>query len=153
MPVLTRQVTVPAPVEAVSQLLTNAQRLPEYTQVSGAKEGPPGPVVAGARWKNRGATLKLPSWDSTTVQEVTNQRIAWHTRSMVLGFIPVGADWSYTLEKATGGTTITNTFERVTMFGLPVGALIKAPFLPMVYLARGSMMASEKRLKKTLGAT
>lgn len=151
MPVLTRKVAVSVPVERVYQLLTSVQRLPEYTQVSGATGASPAQITGGARWKNRGATLKMPSWDSTTVKEVTNQRIAWHTRSMVLGLIPVGADWSYALEKTAGGATITNTFERVTMFGLPVGPLIKTPVLPMVYLARGSMMASEKKLKKALG--
>jgi hypothetical protein len=31
------------------------------------------------------------------------------------------------------------------MFGLPVGPLIRAPFLPMSYLARGAMMAGEKK--------
>ncbi len=153
MPVLTRKVTVPASVEKVHQLLTSGQRLQDYTEVPGGPTGLVGQIVAGAHWKNRGATLKLPSWDTTTVKEITNERISWHTRSMVLGVIPVGADWSYRLEKAAEGTTITNAFERVSMFGLPVGLLIKAPILPMVYLARGSMMDSEKRLKKTLGSS
>ena len=156
MPVLTRQFSVPKPIEAAYQFLATVQRIPEYTQVPGINGGSPAPLAAGARWKNRGATLKMPSWDTTTVKEVTRGRIAWHTRSMVLGIIPVGADWSYTLETPAGGgptTTITNTFEAVTMFGLPVGAMIKAPFLPMVYLARGTMMASEAKLRKALGAT
>jgi hypothetical protein len=150
MAVLTRRITVAAPLEKVHQLLTSPQRLPEYTEVSGTRGTVPVQFTAGARWKNRGATLKLPAWDSTTVLAVTNERIAWHTRSMALGVIPVGANWSYSLEKTAQGTTITNTFERVTMFGLTVGLLIRAPFLPMVYLARGSMMASEKKLKETL---
>ncbi len=150
MPVLARRFTVSAPLEKVHLLLTSAQKLPEYTQVSGSKDAPSAPISAGASWKNRGATLKMPSRDSTTVKEATQERIAWHTRSMVMRLIPVGADWSYTLERTAQGTTITNTFERVTMFGLPVGPLIKAPFLPMLYLARGSMMASEKKLKGTL---
>ena len=152
MPVLTRKVIVSASLEKVNEMLTSLERLPEHTQVSGAKGGP-ARITVGARWKNRGATLKMPAWDSTTVTELTNQRVAWHTRSIVLGIIPVGAHWSYTLEKTTGGTAITNTFERVTMFGLPAGPLIKAPFLPMVYLARWSMMASEKRMIKALGST
>jgi hypothetical protein len=69
---------------------------------------------------------------------------------MVLGVIPVGADWSYALRAVQGGTEVTHTFERVTMFGLPVGPMIKAPFLPMLYLARGAMMAGEKKLAQVL---
>jgi hypothetical protein len=150
MPVITRRISVRAPAEKVNDLLTSVQRLPEYTQISGTGDGAPSRVAVGAKWKNRGATLKLPSWDSTTVKEVTAQHIAWHTRSMVLGVIPVGADWSYSLKSTAEGTTITHTFEKVTMFGIPSGLLIKAPFLPMVYLARGSMMAGEKKMQKTL---
>ena len=152
MPVLTYEVSVSAPVEKVHQLLASAGRVPDYSQVRKTSGGASTQITPGTTWKNRGATLKLPSWDSTTVKEVSPRRIAWHTRSMVLGMIPVGADWSYTLAQTGAGTTVTNTFERVTMFGLPVGALIKSPVLPMVYLARGTMMASGTKLKKALGS-
>jgi hypothetical protein len=153
MAVLKHVVSVTAPMDKVHQLLTSVGRIPDYTQVR--KTGGPSAaqLAVGATWKNRGTTLKMPSWDSTTVKEASPRRIAWHTRSMVLGMIPVGADWSYTLEQTGAVSTVTNTFERVTMFGLPVGPLIKSPVLPMVYLARGSMMASGKKLKKAAEGT
>jgi hypothetical protein len=152
MPVLIRRQTVTASLEQVRQLLTDLNRLPDRTQVSSVKivSGPPR-LEVGTAWKNRGATLKLPSWDTSRATEVSPARIAWHTQSMVLGMIPVGADWSYALRSVQGGSEITHTFEHVTMFGLPVGPLIKAPFLPMVYLARGAMMAGEKKLARALG--
>ena len=148
MPVLTRRITVSAPLASVRQTLTTVDRIPEYTEIGGVRSASDAQMVAGTTWKNRGATLKLPSWDSSTVREVSDNRIAWHTRSMVLGLIPVGADWSYSLEPSGSGTAITDTFESVTMFGLPIGPLIKAPFLPMLYLARGAMMAGEKKTLK-----
>ena len=150
MPVLVRRQTTRAALDTVTRVLTDVARIPERTEVPAIREASGSQVVTGATWKNRGATLKLPSWDSSRVTEVTPQRIAWHTRSMVLGLILVGADWSYTLKPVDAGTEITHTFERVTMFGLPVGLLIKAPFLPMVYLARGAMMAGEKKLDRVL---
>jgi len=152
MAVLIRQQTVPAPPDKVHQVLTDLERLPNRTQVSSVQPLSGSQMVTGTSWKNRGATLKLPSWDTSRAVDVTPQRIAWHTNSMVLRMIPVGADWSYTLRPAQGGTEITHTFERVTMFGLPIGPLVKAPFLPMLYLARGAMMAGEKKLAQVLGA-
>jgi hypothetical protein len=152
MAVLSRMIVAPATPDAVRKVLISVERIPDYTQVASVRDASAKELAAGATWKNRGATLKLPSWDSSRVTEVTADRIAWHTRSMVLGIIPVGADWSYTIKPAQGGTEVTNTFERVSMFGLPVGALIKAPFLPMLYLARGAMMAGEKKLAQTLAA-
>ena len=152
MAVLVRKQTVSAPPDQVHKLLTDLNRLPDRTNVSSVRPGSGSRMESGSTWKNRGATLKLPSWDSSRAGEVTPDRIAWRTRSMVLGVIPVGADWSYALRSVQGGTEITHTFERVTMFALPVGLLIKAPFLPMVYLARGAMMAGEKKLAKALGS-
>ncbi len=152
MPVLMRRQTVTASLDQVRQLLTDLNRLPDRTQVSSVTMVSGSRLEAGATWKNRGATLKLPSWDTSKATEVTPTKIAWRTRSMVLGVIPVGANWSYALRSVDGGTEITHTFERVTMFALPVGPLIKAPFLPMVYLARGAMMAGEKKLAQALGS-
>ena len=40
--------------------------------------------------------------------------------------------------------------ERVFMMGVPIGLLVKLPFLPFLYLARGTMMASERKLVRTL---
>ncbi len=152
MAVLTRQQTIAASPDRVHQVLTDLGQLPNRTQVSSVKPVSGSRIETGTTWKNRGATLKLPSWDSSRATEVTPNRIAWRTRSMVLGVIPVGANWSYDLRAVEGGTQVTHTFERVTMFALPVGPLIKAPFLPMVYLARGAMMAGEKKLAQVLGA-
>lgn len=152
MPVLTRQQTIAASPDRVHQVLTDLGQLPNRTQVSSVKPVSGSRMETGTTWKNRGATLKLPSWDTSRAFEVTPNRIVWHTSSMVLRMIPVGADWSYTLRPAQGGTEITHTFERVTMFGLPIGPLVKAPFLPMLYLARGAMMAGEKKLAKVLGS-
>ncbi len=145
MPVLTRTIVVRAPLSSVRELLTEVQRIPDYTEVDRVRSDDR-QMVVGTRWRNQGKTLKLPSWDWSTAREVSDSRIAWHTRSMVLAFIPVGADWSYTLEASDPGTRVTCSFEKVTMLGLPIGLLIKAPFLPMLYLARGAMMAGEKKL-------
>jgi len=149
MAVLTQQQVVSAPASEVRNLLMDPSRIPDFTQVRSVAASAPR-LAVGVTWRNRGATLKLPSWDSSKVTEVSEDLIRWHTRSMVLGVIPVGADWSYTLAPADGGTRVTNAFERVTMFGLPVGPLIKAPFLPMLYLARGAMLAGRKRLAAVL---
>jgi hypothetical protein len=145
MAVLTRTIIVRAPLSSVHELLTEIPRIPDYTQVGRVKSNDR-QMVAGTRWSNEGATLKIPSHDSSIAREVSDTRIAWHTRSMVLRIIPVGADWSYALEASGQGTRITSTFEKATMFGLPIGPLIRAPFLPMLYLARGAMMAGEKKL-------
>ena len=151
-PVLVRRFTVSAPVETVRELLTDLTRLPEISEVGRVKNATAARIEAGVRWRNRGATLKLPSWDASIATEVTPNHIAWHTRSLVLGLIPVGADWSQSLESRPAGTLVTATFERVTMFGIPVAPLIKTPFLPMLYCARGAMMAGEKKLIRVLSA-
>jgi uncharacterized membrane protein len=153
MAVMTRQYTVDASVEQVRDLVTDLSRISQFTEVSKVSSDSAPRMTPGARWKNRGATLKLPSWDSSTATEVTDNRIRWHTRSMVLGVIPVGADWSTTIHDDHGRAEVTNTFEKATMFGIPIGALVKAPFLPMRYLAQGAIMAGEKRLTDTLTKT
>ena len=63
---------------------------------------------------------------------------------MVLGMIPVGADRSYDLRSAQGGIEITQTFEHVTMLGLPIGPLVKARLLPMLYLAPPAMTGGQE---------
>jgi len=113
MPVLVRRQTTRAALDTVSRLLIDVARIPERTEVPAIREASGSQLTPGTTWKNRGATLKLPSWDSSRVTEVTPQRIAWHTRSLVLGLIPVGADWSSTLKPVDAGTQITHTFERV----------------------------------------
>jgi len=150
MTVLSRKYTVDAPLEKVHDLITDLSRVSEFTQISAVSPDSAARMTPGAQWKNRGATLKLPSRDRSTAGEIDGNHVRWHTQSMVLGVIPVGADWSYTMQDEKGCTNVTNTFERVTMFGIPVGALIKAPFLPMRYLALGAMMAGEKRMTATL---
>ena len=94
--------------------------------------------------------MRMPTSDITTVTEVSETRIAWTTRSMLLGFIPSVMYWSYTLEGTDDVTRVINTLERVFMVGIPIGLLVKLPFLPFLYLAGGTMMDSEKKLVKTL---
>ena len=97
-------------------------------------------------------TMAMPTLDINTVTEVTDARIALTTRSMVLGFIPSEIRWSYALEAADGGTRVTHNMERVNMVGVPFGGVVKLPFLPLLYMARGAMMGGMKKLAQTLGA-
>jgi hypothetical protein len=92
----------------------------------------------------------MPTSDTTTVTEVSENRIGWTTRSKLLGFIPSQMYWSCNLEGNDDGNRVINTLERVFMMGVPIGFLVKLPFLPFLYLGRGTMMASEKKLVRTL---
>ena len=49
---------------------------------------------------------------------------------------------SHVLDGDGEGTRVINTLESAFMLGVPIGALVKLPFLPFLYLARGTMMAS-----------
>ena len=150
MAVLTREVSVSVPMEKVRDLLTSLPRISEFTEVRGVTGDPLAKITVGTTWKNPGVTMLMPTSDITTVTDVSETRIAWTTRSMLLGFIPSQMYWSYNLEGNDDGTRVINTLERVFMMGVPIGFLVKLPFLPFLYLVRGTMMASEKKLLRTL---
>ena len=150
MAVLTREVSVSVPMEKVRDLLTSLPRISEFTEVRGVTGDPLAKITVGTTWKNPGVTMLMPTSDITTVTDVSETRIAWTTRSMLLGFIPSQMYWSYNLEGNDDGTRVINTLERVFMMGIPIGFLVKLPFLPFLYLVRGTMMASEKKLLRTL---
>ena len=149
MTVLTREISVPVSMEKVRDLLASLPRLSEFTEVRAVTGEPPAKFTVGTTWKNAGVTMHMPTSDITTVTEVSETRIAWTTRSMLLGFIPSRMYWSYNLEGNDDSTRVINTLERVFMMGVPIGLLVKLPFLPFLYLARGTMMASEKKLVRT----
>ena len=94
--------------------------------------------------------MGLPTSDTTTVTDLTETRIAWTTRSMLLGFVPTQMNWAYNLEGSDSGTRVANILERVSMMGLPIGLLVKLPFLPFPYMVRSTMTASEKKLLHSL---
>jgi len=148
--VITREISVSVSIEKVRDLLTSLSRLSEFTEVHGVAGEPPAKITVGTTWKNRRLTMNMPTSDTTTVTEVSETRIAWTTRSMLLGFIPSQMYWSYNLEGNDDGTRVINTLERVFMMGVPFGLLVKLPFLPFLYLARGTMIASEKKLVSVL---
>ena len=54
------------------------------------------------------------------------------------------------LEGSDSGTRVANILERVSMMGLPIGLLVKLPFLPFPYMVRSTMTASEKKLLHSL---
>ena len=137
-------------MEKVRDLLTSLPRVSEITEVRAVIGEPPAKITVGATWKNPGVTMLMPTSDTTTVTDVSETRIAWTTRSLLLGFIPAQIYWSYSLQGNDHGTRVINTLERVFMMGVPIGLLVKLPFLPFLYLARGTMMASEKKLVRTL---
>ena len=150
MSVLTREIYVSVSIEKVHDLLTSLPRLSEFTEVRGVTGGPPAKITVGATWGNPGVTMLMPASDITTVTDVSETQIAWTTQSKLLGFIPSQMYWSYNLEGNGDGTRVINTLERVLMMGVPIGLLVKLPFLPFLYLARGTMMTSEKKLVRTL---
>ena len=150
MPVLTREFSVPVSIEKVRELLTSLSRLSEFTEIRTVAGEPPAKMTVGTTWKNRGTTMLMPTSDTTTVTDVSETRVAWTTRSMLLGLVPSRVYWSYNFEGDHDGTRVINTLERVFMMGVPIGSLVKLPFLPFLYLARGTMMASETKLVRTL---
>jgi hypothetical protein len=150
MSVLTREISVPLSMKNVHDLLTSLPKLSEFTEVRGVTGEPPPKIIVGTTWKNRRVTMLMPTSDTTTVTDVSETRIAWTTRSMLLGFIPSQMYWSYNLEGNDDGTKVINNLERVFMMGVPFSLLVKLPFLPFLYLARGTMMASERKLVRTL---
>lgn len=150
MPVLVHEVSVSAPIVEVHELLTSLPRLSEFTEVRGLSGKAPAKITVGTTWKNRGVTMHMPTSDATTVTEVSENRIGWTTRSKLFGFIPSQMHWSYILDSNAEGTRVINTLESASMLGVPIGALVKLPFLPFLYLARGTMMASGKKLVRSL---
>ena len=150
MSVLTREISVPVSMEKVREVLTSLPRISEFTEVRGLIGEPPAKITIGTTWKNPGVTMLMPTSDTTTVTDLSETRIAWTTRSLLLGFIPSQIHWSYNLEETGEGTRVINTLERVSMMGVPIGRLVKLPFLPFLYLARGTMIASAKKLVLTL---
>jgi hypothetical protein len=150
VPVLTREISVSVSIEKVRELLTSLSRLSEFTEVRRVTGEPHAKMTVGTTWKNPGRTMNMPTSDITTVTEVSETRIAWTTRSMLLGFIPSQMYWSYDLEGDNDGTRVINTLERVYMMGVPFGLVVKLPFLPFLYLARGTMIASERNFVTVL---
>lgn len=144
MPVLVHEVSVSTPIVKVHDLLTSLPRLSEFTEVRGFSGEAPAKITVGATWKNPGVTMHMPTSDTTTVTEVSENRIVWTTRSKLFGFIPSQMHWSHVLDGDGEGTRVINTLESAFMLGVPIGALVKLPFLPFLYLARGTMMASGK---------
>ena len=147
MSVLTREISVSASMEEVRDLLTSLPRVSEFTEVRGVTGETPPKITVGTTWKNPGVTMRMPASDTTTVTDVSEIRIAWTTRSMLFGFIPSQMYWSHNLEGNNGGTKVINTLERVSMMGVPIGLLVKLPFLPFLYLARGTV---DRRLQDLL---
>ena len=98
MSVIMRQVSVSSPIEKVLDLLTDLARISEFTEVLGTAGAPSGKMAIGTTWKNRGVTMGLPTSDTTTVTDLTETRIAWTTRSMLLGFVPTQMNWAYNLD-------------------------------------------------------
>ena len=150
MSVLSREFDASASIEHVRDLLTTLPKLSEYTEVRGITGDAPEEFAVGTTWKNSGVTMGMPTSDISTVIELSETLIAWTTWSKLLGLIPTQMYWSYTLESKDDGTRVINTLERVYMMGVPIGILVKLPFLPFLYLARGTMMASERKLVRTL---
>ena len=136
MSVLIREISVPVSMEKVRDLLTSLPRISEFTEVRGVTGEPPAKITIGTTWKNPGVTMLMPTSDITTVTDLSDTRIAWVTRSLLLGLIPSQIYWSYNLEGNVEGTRVINTLERVFMMGVPIGLLVKLPFLPFLYLAR-----------------
>ena len=150
VPVLTHRYSVSAPVEQVHDLLTDFSRLTSVTDVSKVRGESPEKITVGTTWKNRGTTMLMPAFDTTTVTEVTDHRIAWTTRSILLGIVPSRMHWSYHLEEDDRDTVVTNTLERVWMIGIPFGLVVRLPILPFLYLARGSMRSGGQKLVDTV---
>ena len=150
MTVLTREISVPVSIERVRDLLASLPRLSEFTEVRAITGEPPATITVGTTWKNPGVTMHMPASDITTATDVSETRIVWTTRSMLLGFIPSKMCWSYSIEGNDDGTRVINTLESVFMMGVPIGFLVKLPFLPFLYMARGTMMASAMKLVRTL---
>ena len=153
MSVLSRDFSVSAPIEEVHDLLTSLPRLSEFTEVRGIAGESPAEFTVGTTWKNSGVTMGMPTSDVSTVTEASDARIAWTTRSKLFGLIPSQMFWSYNLESEDDGTRVINHLERVFMMGVPIGILVRFPFLPFLYLARGTMMASEESLVRTFSSS
>ena len=150
MSVIIREFSVRVSMDKVHDLLTSLPRLSEFTEVRGVTGEPPAKITVGATWENPGVTMLMPTSDITTVTEVSDTRIAWTTRSLILGFIPSQMNWSYNIDDNGDGTRVINTLERVSMMGLPIGLMVKLPFLPFLHLVRSTMKASETKLVRTL---
>ena len=148
--VITREFSVSVSMEKVHDLLTSLPRLSEFTQVRGITGEPTAKITVGATWENPGVTMLMPTSDITTVTDVSETRIAWTTRSMILGFIPSQMNWSYNIDDNGDRTRIINTLERVSMMGLPIGLMVKLPFLPFLHLVLSTMKACETKLVQTL---
>jgi hypothetical protein len=150
MPVLVHEVSVSVSIVNVRDLLTSLPRLSEITEVRDFSGEAPAKITVGTTWKNPGVTMHMPTSDTTTVTEVSENHVAWTTRSKLFGFIPSQMPWSYILDGNGDGTRVINTLESAFMLGVPIGTLVKLPFLPFLYLARGTMMASGEKLVRSL---
>lgn len=132
-------------------MLTSLPRLSELTKVRGFSGEAPAKITVGTPFgRTPGVTMRLPKSDSTTMTEVSEDRVAWTTRSQLLRFIPSQMHWSYILEDNGDGTRVIYTLESAFMLGVPIGALVKLQFLPFHFLARGTMMISGKQLVRSL---
>ena len=127
--VIIREFSVRVSMDKVHDLLTSLPRLSEFTDVRGVTGEPPTKITVGATWENPGVTMLMPTSDITTVTEVSDTRIAWTTRPLILGFIPSQMNWSYNIDDNGDGTRVINTLERVSMMGLPIGLMVKLPLL------------------------
>jgi len=113
--VITVERVIPAPAEAIFDLVADASRHPDIDgsgTVKRAKAGAPRRLALGSTF---GMSMHMGinySMTNTVVEFEENRRIAWQARpGGMLGKVLAGRIWRYELEPVDGGTRVRESWD------------------------------------------
>jgi uncharacterized protein YndB with AHSA1/START domain len=113
--VVTVERIIPAPADAIFDLIADASRHPDIDgsgAVKKVKDGPPARLSAGSTF---GMSMRMGigySMVNTVVEFEENRRIAWQARPAgFAGRFTAGRVWRYELEPVDGGTRVRESWD------------------------------------------
>lgn len=106
---------IPAPPEAIFDLVADASRHPEFDGSGAVKQVKPGAPTRLGSGSTFGMSMQMGikySMVNTVIEFEENRRIAWQTRpGGVVGRFVAGRIWRYELEPAENGTLVRESWD------------------------------------------